>query len=188
MKAYDAIQTVVKSLDGNEYLIACNGYISRYLYAIKDRPRNFYMLGSMGMASSIGLGLAIAKPNEKVIILDGDGNLLMNMNTLATIGNVTPKKFIHIVLDNESHESTGGQRTSSETTRLDLVAKSSGFKNVRMVSSEDELYDCVKKFLKIDGPSFVLCKVERGRVDVERVGINPLTIKNRFMRSLETIH
>jgi len=111
MKRYEAIEIITESLKGDELVISANGLISRELFTIKDSPRNFYMLGSMGLASSIGFGLAFSLPNKKVVVIDGDGNILMNLGSLATIGHFAPSNLIHFVLDNEMHASTGGQPT-----------------------------------------------------------------------------
>lgn len=183
MKGFEAIKAIVKCLD-DEFVIACNGMISRELFSIKDRPRNFYMLGSMGLASAIGLGVALAKPNKKIIVLVGDGNMLMSLGTLATIGKVSPKNLVHIVLDNECHESTGGQDTASSATKLDIIAGSSGFSNSQYVESVEGLKKVLKKLLNTNGPSFVHAKINRERVDVPRVSMKPVEIKNRFVKEL----
>ena len=183
MKRYEAIKAIVESLK-DEYVIACNGMISRELFAIKDRARNFYMLGSMGLASAIGLGVALAKPDKKVIILVGDGNMLMALGTLATIGKTSPKNIIHVVLDNECHESTGGQETASSVTKLDIIACSSGFINSESVNSLDDLKEKIAQLLVTEGPSFLHIKVDKESANVPRVSIDPIKIKNRFMKAL----
>ncbi len=185
MKRYEAIEIVIDSLTGNEFIISCTGMISRELYSIKNDPNHFYTLGSMGLPSSIGLGLAITRPDKKVIIIEGDGGTLMGMSTIATVGNLAPKNLIQIVLDNEVHESTGEQDTVSKTMKLELVAKAAGYKIAKNVSSTEELKSLIKKNLNIDGPSFILVKVDRGRKDVPRIPIEPIEIKKRFKNSLE---
>ena len=142
------------------------------------------MLGSMGLASAIGLGAALARPDKKIIVLAGDGNMLMSLGTLATIGKVSPKNLIHIVLDNECHESTGGQKTASSITKLDIMASSSGFSDSQHVESAQELKKVMKKLLNTKGPSFIHTKIERERVDVPRVSMKPVEIRNRFMKEL----
>lgn len=174
---------IVKCLN-DEFIIACNGMISRKLFFTKDKPKNFYMLGSMGLASAIGLGAALARPDKKIIVLLGDGNMLMSLGTLATIGKVSPNNLIHIVLDNECHESTGGQETASAVTKLDIIASSSGFSSSQRVESVEELKKIMKKLLNTNGPSFIHAKIERESVDVPRVSIEPPEIKNRFMKEL----
>jgi len=183
VRRYEAIKAIVDSLD-DEFIVACNGLISRELFSIKDRARNFYMLGSMGLASAIGLGVALAKPDKKIIVLDGDGNILMSLGTLATIGKFSPKNLIQLVLDNECYESTGGQDTASLVTKLDVIASSCGFKNSEFVDSLNDLKKVLRAFLNLNGPSFIHVKVDRGKVSVPRVSISPVDIKNRFMREL----
>ena len=183
MRRFDAIKAIVECVR-DEYVIACDGMISRELFAIDDRSRNFYMLGSMGLASAIGLGFALSKPDKKVIVLAGDGNMLMSLGTLATIGLTSPRNLIHIVLDNECHESTGGQETASSVTKLDVIASSSGFIDSEYVDSLDRLKDVLNRLLNTEGPSFIHAKVDRKMVDVPRVSISPPEIKNRFMKNM----
>ena len=139
MKRYDAIRALVQALDGNELFISSNGMISRELITVKDAPQNFYMIGSMGLASSIGLGLAISLSNAQIVVIEGDGNVLMNMGSIATIGHFAPKNLIQVVLDNECHDSTGGQPTVSNTARLEEVARASGYRVAARVTTEAEL-------------------------------------------------
>ena len=84
-------------------IIAANGFISRDLFNVKDKNTNFYMIGSMGLASSIGLGVALKRPKKKIFVFDGDGNILMNLGSLTTIGSLKPKNLIHVVFDNSIH-------------------------------------------------------------------------------------
>lgn len=180
MKRYEAIKVISDLLKGDELLISANGMISREMYAVRDGPNNFYMLGSMGLASSIGLGLAQSVPSKKIIVIDGDGNVLMNLGSLTTIGKFCPKNLIHVVLDNESHDSTGGQPTASKIAELEKIAKVSGYKTTGKVCSVGMLKEAVKRMLASDGPSFLLAKVERGGEPVPRVPHEPKVIKDRF--------
>ena len=88
---------------GNQPIISANGFISRDLFEVCDKNSNFYMIGSMGLASSIGLGLALQNPKKTIYVFDGDGNILMNLGSLTTISKSKPKNFIHIIFDNSSH-------------------------------------------------------------------------------------
>ena len=184
MKRYEAIEVITESLKGDELVISANGLISRELFTIKDSPRNFYMLGSMGLASSIGFGLAFSLPNKKVVVIDGDGNILMNLGSLATIGHFSLKNLVHIILDNEMHASTGGQPTVSNTVRLEEVARAAGFQAVKKVSSIENLRMVVSEVLSSEGPSFVLVKVEKGEREVLRVSYEPAYIKSRFKEAI----
>ncbi len=183
MKRYDAIK-LISNLVSDEFIIACNGMISRELFAIRDRDRNFYMLGSMGLASAIGLGAAIARPEKKIIILAGDGNILMSLGTIATMGKVLPTNLIQVVLDNECHESTGGQETASSSLELDVVASAAGFKNSEFVDSSDVLNNVMKRALQRKEPTFITVKTNKERVEVPRVIIKPVEILKRFREEL----
>ena len=184
MKRYEAIEVITESLKGDELVISANGLISRELFTIKDSPRNFYMLGSMGLASSIGFGLAFSLSDKKVVVIDGDGNILMNMGSLATIGHFAPSNLTHIVLDNEMHASTGGQPTVSNTVRLEEVARAAGFQAVKKISSIENLRMVMSEVLSSEGPSFVLVKIEKGEKEVSRVSYEPTYIKNRFKEAI----
>ena len=107
-------------------LIATTGYTGRELCAINDRANHLYMVGSMGCASSLALGLALARPDLKVVIIDGDGAALMRMGNLATIGAYSPSNLKHVLLDNEAHDSTGGQQTVSRATDFSKIALACG--------------------------------------------------------------
>jgi thiamine pyrophosphate-dependent acetolactate synthase large subunit-like protein len=181
MRRYDAIKAIIDCIDDG-LIISCDGMISRELFSVKDRVQNFYMLGSMGLASAIGLGVALARSDEKIIVLTGDGNMLMSLGTLATIGMASPKNIIHIVLDNECHESTGGQETASKVAKLCDIARFSGFINSECVSSLNALKNALRTLLGIGGPSFIHVKVSKERVDAPRVSIDPVEIKDRFMK------
>lgn len=185
MKRYEAIEAITKALNGDELLISANGMLSRELFSIRESPNNFYMLGSMGLASSIGFGLAYNLPNRKVIVVDGDGNILMNLGSLATIGHFGPNNLIHIVLDNEMHASTGGQPTVSNTVNLEGVASAAGFRVVKKVNSSKDLHTAIKEALNLKGPSFILAKIKRGKKDVPRVSYEPVHIKSRFKEVIE---
>ena len=125
---YEAIEDIMSYVD--EELVICNiGFPSRELYEINDRSRNFYMIGSMGLASSIGLGLALSKPHEKVIVIDGDGSLLTNMGSFVTTFASNPANLTWIVIDNGAYGSTGNQDTYAQLIDLVDIAQSVGFKN-----------------------------------------------------------
>ena len=166
-------------------LIICNGFPSREVFKLRDRPVNFYMIGSMGVASAIGLGVALAKPSKTVVVFDGDGNVLMGMGTLATVGALKPRNFIHVVFDNEVYGSTGNQPTLSRVVPLDQVAKAAGYRNVERVREREDLIYEFKDMLRKDGPSFLLVKVTEQVEDVDRVRLDPPDITRRFMKAIE---
>ncbi len=175
---YEAIVDIMSYID--EELVICNiGFPSRELYEINDRSRNFYMIGSMGLASSIGLGLALSKPHEKVIVIDGDGSLLMNMGSLVTIFANNPANLTWIVIDNGAYGSTGNQDTYAQLIDLVDIAQSVGFKN--SFNFEDiNLRDIIES----DDASFIVYKTEAGNSKAPIIDIDPITIKERFMKSI----
>jgi sulfopyruvate decarboxylase subunit beta len=132
----------------------------------------------MGLASSIGLGFALAQPSRRIIVLDGDGSVLMNMGTLATIANRAPENYLLVILDNCCYGSTGSQPTcTSERTNLAQVAKASGVLHVRMVETLDDLVHAVS------GQGVVVVRVDPGNADVPIIDIPPEQIMGRFRRS-----
>ncbi len=183
MKRYEAIEAIVQSLSGGELVISSTGMISRELFAIRDAPQNFYMMGSMGLASSIGLGLALSLPEKQIIVIEGDGSILMNMGSIATTGHFAPRNLIHVILDNEAHDSTGGQATVSNTVKLEEVAYAAGYRLTRRVASGEELRKAIKESSQ-QAPAFLLVKVEKGGIEgIGRVSLSPEEIKSRFRKS-----
>jgi len=128
LKRIEAIRVLAETLRGHEYVIATTGKPSRELFSVCDRDRNFYMQGSMGHAAALALGISLHQPRRKVVVLDGDGALLMHLGIASSIGHHRPRNLYHVVLDNESYESTGDQDTTSPTTDLCAVAKACGIK------------------------------------------------------------
>lgn len=179
-----AIAAILELLT-DQPVIICNGFPSREAFAIADRSTHFYMIGSMGVAAAIGLGVALHKPNKKVVVLDGDGNVLMGMGTLATIGALRPKNLIHVVLDNEVYGSTGNQPTLSRVVRLEQVAKAAGYVNVERVREREDIVYEFKDLLAKDGPSMLLIKVNEQVEDVGRVDIAPPAMTQRFKKAIE---
>ena len=177
----DAIR-IVSKLVGDSPIISANGFISRDLFDVSDKDSNFYMIGSMGLASSIGFGIAL-KTRKKVYVFDGDGNIMMNLGSLLTIGSIKPKNLIHVVFDNSSHESTGGQPTYSKKIQIDNIAKTMNFKTFQ-VNKEDELKKIFKKIKNISGPILLLVKVNKSKIISKRINIPPMMIKTRFTGSL----
>ncbi len=161
LKRIDAIKIVAESLKGDELVIATTGKPSRELFATADRPENFYMQGSMGHAASIGLGLALSRPDKKVLVLDGDGAILMHLGILSSIGHYKPKNLVHVVLDNESYETTGDQDTTSSSTDLKRTALACGYAWVDETVTEEELRGTLKIALKKNGPVFLRVKINR---------------------------
>ena len=177
----EAINIVAGKI-GNQPIISANGFISRDLFEVCDKNSNFYMIGSMGLASSIGLGLALQNPKKMIYVFDGDGNILMNLGSLTTISKLKPKNFIHIIFDNSSHESTGGQPTSTNKISIDAIAKAVNFKVFRC-NSKKNLDETFKKIKNMVGPIIILMKISKSEKISGRISLPPKKIKSRFMKS-----
>lgn len=189
MKRHEAIKIIGEYFDKNDLVITSTGNLSRELFILADSSQTFYMMGSMGLSSSIGLGLAICCPNRKIMVVEGDGSVIMNLGSMATIGHYAPKNLIHIVLDNEAYESTGGQPSVSNTANLNKIAEVTGYKVVRKVTSESKLKEVFKDIIKLPffGPVFILIKVEKGRIyeRTPRVSRTPEEITCYFRKFME---
>jgi phosphonopyruvate decarboxylase len=169
---------------GAEPIVHANGYICRESFSAGDRPANFYMIGSMGLASAIGFGLTLAQPDRTAVIFDGDGNLLMNFGILAMVGGLAPRRLVHVVFDNEVYGSTGNQMSPSRGVRLDRVAAAAGYRAVSAVTAGADVQDAMRTALASDGPHFLLVKTTAEEADVPRIPYSPAEIRDRFRASL----
>jgi sulfopyruvate decarboxylase subunit beta len=176
MKRIEAIALAAEAAAAKDALLVGNiGYPSRELFAVHDRPENFYMVGSMGLASSIGLGLALARPERKVIVLDGDGSVLMNLGTLATIAHYAPNNYLLVILDNSCYGSTGSQPTCTKLgTDLLALARAAGVKNARLVDLAAEMAQALL------GDGVLVVKVEAGNAAVPIISLSPEEVVQRF--------
>jgi len=170
----------------SDKLVVCNiGLPSQELHMLDDQPSNFYMLGTMGLASSIGLGLALAQ-EDKVIAIDGDGSVLTNFGTLPTIANNVADNFILLIVDNGSYGSTGDQPTyAGGKTSLAAVAKACGCENVIECRAE-ETAAVLQNALDSDTMTIIVCKCESGNIKVPVIDIDPVVIKDRFMKEVQS--
>ena len=149
----DVLKTIQSGVGPTDVVLATTGYTGRALYAMDDRPNQFYMVGSMGCVSSLGLGLARVQAGRRVVVIDGDGAMLMRMGAVATIGHYEPPNLVHILLDNAAHDSTGGQSTVSDTVDLARIAWACAYKKVLRATRLDELHAALR--LNVDGPLFI---------------------------------
>lgn len=183
-KRKDALEIIQNNSKEMDLLIATTGYTGRELYSIGDKPNQFYTVGSMGCASSLALGVAISSKKNRVITLDGDGALLMRMGALATIGYYRPKNFLHILLNNELHESTGGQSTVSHSIDFCKIAISCGYERVISARSLDHLKGIIND--KTNVLTFCLLNIEPGIEDkLPRPEIMPLDVAKRFKKKIK---
>jgi thiamine pyrophosphate-dependent acetolactate synthase large subunit-like protein len=179
----DATRVLVGALDG-EPVVASLGHPAYDLFAVRDRPANFYTWGSMGLASSIGLGLAMARPDARVFVVDGDGSLLMNLGSLATIGWVKPRNLVVIVWDNAAYATTGGQDTATaHGADLDAAAKAMGVTATVTVRDERELEAAIGGARNGSGPWVIVAKVEES-APTAKPPLDCVFIKQRFMAAI----
>jgi len=166
----------------NTVLIASTGFSGRELYAIDDRTNHLYMVGSMGCAVSLGLGLSLVMPDKKVIVIDGDGAALMRLGNMATIGAYAGDNFYHLLLDNHVHESTGGQATVSSAVDFPAVAKACAYRGITSATAAGMGID---EFLSMQAPALMCVETSRGVPDnLPRPSIKPVELARRLMLQL----
>jgi phosphonopyruvate decarboxylase len=182
---FEALRAAVSALT-SEPVVHANGYVCRESFAVKDRIENFYMIGSMGMASAIGLGVALAGPSRSTVVFDGDGNLLMSLGILPMIGGgpvmgrARPGNLVHVVFDNALYGSTGGQASPSRTVGLHHIARAAGYERATAVAGADELHAAVATAVAGGGPSFILARVTGEEQPAPRIPYSPEEIRDRF--------
>jgi phosphonopyruvate decarboxylase len=187
-QALSAILPILnRGIDSDEGLavIGTTGKLSRELYELDDREgdkRNrFYMVGSMGCAAGFGLGVANAQPKRRVLVLDGDGALLMKLGSLATIGFRSPRNYHHVTFDNGAHESTGGQPTPSPVVDFAAAAIACGYKYAETVADTAGLTTALERHLKLDGPTLLRVVIKTGaRGELGRPKLTPRGCYERF--------
>ncbi len=169
-----------------DHLVVCNiGLPSQELHMIDDQPTNFYMLGTMGLSSSIGLGIALAQ-NKKVISIDGDGSVLTNFGTLPTIANNVADNFILMIIDNGSYGSTGDQPTyAGKKTSLAAVASACGCENVVEVQDKDA-GAALKAAIASDKMTILVVKCDSGNIKLPVITMDPVVIRDRFMSAVQS--
>ena len=178
----DVLKTLIP-LISDELVVTNIGLPSQEMHLLDDQPTNFYMLGTMGLASSIGLGLAMAQ-SKKVIAIDGDGSVLMNLGTLPTIANNQVPNFILLIIDNGSYGSTGDQTTyAGMRTSLADVARGCGCDHVVECAAEDTAA-AVTQALAAEQTTIIVSKCESGNIKVPVIELDPVMIKERFMASV----
>ncbi|EAQ46919.1 MAG: sulfopyruvate decarboxylase subunit beta [Roseobacter sp. MedPE-SWde] len=167
-----------------DQLVVCNiGLPSQELHMIDDQPSTFYMLGTMGLSSSIGFGLALAQ-DKKVISIDGDGSVLTNFGTLPTIANNARDNYILLIIDNGSYGSTGDQPTyAGKKTSLAAVARACGCENVVEVAAEDT-GKALQEAIKGNQMTIIVAKCKSGNIPVPVITMDPVVIRDRFMKTV----
>lgn len=177
----EALELILATLEGDEAVIATTGKTGRELFTVADRANHLYVVGGMGTASAIGFGVAHALSRQPVVVIDGDGAALMKMGSLATIGFYQPKNFLHIILDNEVHDSTGGQQTASPTVSFAQVAAAANYRNAFAVDQRDQIRDALRDLRHRNGPSLLHVKIRPGSPEkLGRPTVKPHEVKERF--------
>ncbi len=185
MIRYDVLKAIAPIVRGR--LVVCNiGSPSQELYEILDQPSNFYMLGTMGLCSSIGLGLALAQKSP-VVAIEGDGSVLTNLATLSTIANNPADNFTLLIIDNGSYGSTGDQPTyAGRKTSLADVARACGCESVVECAAEQTAGE-LEKALTSGSMTIIVSKCESGNVDVPVIGMDPCVIRERFVGEINRL-
>ena len=187
MTRENAIKIILESLEKNDIVISTTGMISREVFENRENRKekhesDFMSVGSMGHASQIALGIALSKQDNQVFCLDGDGSVIMHMGALGIIGTKQVKNFKHIILNNESHDSVGGQPTIGDINNFATLAKSCNYKNSFRAINKIELTENMQKLKMSEGPSLLEIKVKQGnRKDLGRPTTSPKENKNIFM-------
>ena len=187
----EALEIIIKNLDENVVIVSTTGKISREIFEIRERnghshEKDFLTVGSMGHCSSIALGIALAKPDKQVVCIDGDGAMLMHLGILTSIASLKPKNFWHILINNEVHESVGGQETAAKNVDLSNVVESMGIRKISTAKTHEELENAMMSLLSNIGPLFLEVKVRSGsRDNLGRPTIKPVDNKKDFMSFLD---
>ena len=191
MTREEAIQTVAAALGEKDCIVSTTGMISRELFEYRaamnqGHERDFLTVGSMGHASQIALGIALAQPDRRVWCFDGDGAAIMHMGSMAIVANKAPKNYVHVVFNNGAHDSVGGQPTVGLKIDLPAVAKAVGYKATYSVDSKAELENVLAKVNGFESPALLEIKVKKGnRKDLGRPTTTPIQNKEALMTFLK---
>ena len=184
LRRSEALAAIQASVADGDLVIASTGVCGRELFALSDRPNQLYMVGSMGCAISLGLGLAKARPDRRVIVIDGDGAALMRLGAMCIVGAEKPTNLVHCLLDNGQHESTGGQATVSGSIDLPAIAAASGYARVDAAATAEALQRSLEATPA--GPAFLYVPILPGVPDeLPRPDIAPAQVAERFRAWLQ---
>ena len=185
MKRFECLQAIAPLIKDELFVTTAGGATAEW-NAVRPSDGNI-QVKTLGLCSSIGLGLALSLPKRKVFVFDGDGALWMNLGSLATIALHQPKNLIHICWDNQQYESSGGEPTVSTAGNIEFagIARSAGIKSSRRVSTVDELKEAVSHALSHDGPHFIWARIEAARAEAPPLRYDELENKYRFIRYVE---
>lgn len=181
------LEAVQQCLGDDVAVVATTGKTGRELYEVGDKDNQFYMVGSMGCALAFGFGIALSKPDLKVVVIDGDGALLMRTGSMATVGAYKPKNLVHILIDNEVHDSTGGQGTVTGAVSFGAIAKGFGYPFVFGTDQLETMKEILLKIKKMkEGPVFLHAKTKKGSPEkLGRPKVTPAEVSVRFSRFIQ---
>lgn len=183
---YEALAVINSLKNPSTIQLATTGKTGRELYELEDSRNNLYMVGSMGCVSSLGLGLALARPDKSIIAIDGDGALLMRLGNLATNGVCSPPNLLHILLDNNSHDSTGGQRTVSNHIHFSEIAAACAYPRSIYAHNLEELAESIKNWQRDQQLTFIYLKIASGsKKELGRPKMKPFEVKKRLQVFLD---
>ncbi len=191
MKREEALEIILRNLDDNTIVVSTTGKTSREIFEIREKndqshEQDFLTVGSMGHCSAIALGIALAKPHRQVVCIDGDGAMLMHLGSLTSIAILKPKNFRHILMNNEVHESVGGQKTAAKELDMTAIVNSLGSSKLFNAETPADLEQKFIDFVSCPGPSFLEVKIQSGsRDNLGRPTIKPVDNKENFMKFLE---
>lgn len=175
-----ALQTLLGTLPDTAAVLSTTGKTSRELYTLADRPQHFYLVGAMGSASAVGLGVA-RHTSRAVVVLDGDGAALMRLGTFATVGAHATPNLVHVLLDNGVHDSTGGQQSLAAQIDFPAVARACGYARVYDCAALDEVADAVTAALTDAGPALIYLRIQPGSIArLGRPAVGPADVARRF--------
>ncbi|WJR80818.1 thiamine pyrophosphate-dependent enzyme [Bradyrhizobium sp. NP1] len=184
MNRFDLTSRLVARLKSEEAVIGGIGNTNFDLWAAGHRPQNFYMLGSMGLAFPIALGVALAQPTRRVVALEGDGSLLMQLGSLSTIATLAPENLTLIVMDNGIYQITGGQPTpAAAAADIVAIAAGSGLADSAWAADEEDFERLVERSLSTAGPSLIAVRID-DKPGVGTTRRDPVQIRERFMLGL----
>ena len=183
------IREIISSIPKNTFIVSTTGFTSRELFEIRkiekmNHSSDFLTIGGMGHASQIAVGIALAKPNLKILCIDGDGSLLMHSGSMAL--NALCKNLIHVVINNGVHDSVGGQPTLAKNIRLSKLAKSFGYGYSKTVDNKEDISKSLKDAFKLNKSTFIeILSVKGVSSDLSRPNLKPTQIKELFMDALK---
>lgn len=179
----EALRRISDLADNNTLLLATTGKTGRELFEVDDKPNNLYMVGSMGCISSLGLGLALTRSDKKVIAIDGDGSVLMRMGSLATNAYYQPSNMLHIILDNNVHDSTGGQATVSHIIDFVALAASVSYPAAIKVNTLQEFQEALEKWRMQGALTLIHFQIGQGEsAEPGRPTVKPHEVKERLLK------